>query len=132
MSFSCLKVGENKISMNSNVTTHQKVLNVFSNKQLSRQQIVDLIVHAYPDTNPKSVIPSDYCYNRINVDPSSFKLQVFEITSDDKYKWLGPNYPYSGPIYWKSEQVGKWEQGKCEIWKDPRKAWQGKFKKHEQ
>lgn len=106
------------------LTTRDKVLNVFKgqiDKIFLREEIIDLVVHAYPGTNRTSVIPSDYCYNKINADPNSFKLHGFEFTSDQKYKWLGPNNPYSGPIYWKTEQVGKWERGQCQLWKDPRK-----------
>lgn len=104
-------------------TTRDKVLNVFKdkiNQIFLKEEICDLVVHAYPTNNRKSVIPSDYCFNKLNADPSSFKLHRFEFTSDQKYKWLGPDHPYSGPIYWKSEQVGKWERGQCQLWKDPR------------
>jgi hypothetical protein len=105
------------------VTTHDKVLDVFKDqidKIFSRGAVVDLVVHAYPGTNRSSVIPSDYCYNKINADRRSFTFHGFEYTSDQKYKWLGLNYPYSGPIFWNNEQVGHWERGHCHLWKDPR------------
>ena len=108
----------------SNLTTREKVQEVFKgqvNRIFLREEIIDMVVLAYPETKRKSVIPSDYCYNMINADPSSFKLHGFVITSDRKYKWLGPNAPYTGPIYWKAEQVGQWERGQCQLRKDPRK-----------
>jgi len=114
------------IAMSEKLTTRDKVVNVFADKHgqiFSKKEVVDLVLQAYPypDTKRKSIIPSDYCYNMINVDPSSFKLHGFEFIANEQYRWLGPAYPYSGPIYWKAEQVGKWENGQCDLWKDPRK-----------
>jgi len=100
-----------------------KVLSVFQDRideKFSREEIIDLVVIAYPGTNRSSVIPSDYCYNLINA-TLPFDLHIFESLGEGQYKWLGPNYPYTGPIYWKGEQVGKWEEGTYQLWKDPRK-----------
>ena len=105
-------------------TIKEKVLSIFQNKvgeKFGREEIKDLVVNAYPDTNRSSVIPSDYCYNSVNKDATSFNLHLFESLGEGTFKCLGPSYPYSGPIYWKGEQVGKWEQGKYQLWKDPRK-----------
>ncbi len=101
-----------------------KVLSVFGNRvgeKLGREEIIDLVVITYPGTNRGSVVPPDYCYNAINKDPASFKLHLFESLGDGSFKCLGPGQPYSGSIYWKGEQVGKWDQGKYQLWKDPRK-----------
>lgn len=108
----------------SKITIREKVLSVFADKAgqtFGRNEIVNLVLRAYPETRRSSVIPSDYCYNMINADPMSFKLRGFELLSNARYKWLGPDFPYSGPIYWKNEQVGNWEDGRYELFNDPRK-----------
>ena len=100
-----------------------KALSVFQDRigeEFSREEIIDLVVIAYPGTNRSSVIPSDYCYNLINA-TLTFDLHIFESLGEGRYKFLGPNYPYTGPIYWKGEQVGKWEEDTYQLWKDPRK-----------
>ena len=50
-----------------------------------------------------SVLVSDRCYNRHN-DGSSVKLtdpKLFKYVRRGFYKYVGPSYPYSGPIYQK-------------------------------
>ena len=122
------KIGVNLVGyrvMSDKLTTRDKIVNVFVGKEgqnFSRTEIIDFVIQTYPETNRKSVIPSDYCYNMINADPSSFKLHGFEFLPNKEYRWLGPDYAYSGPIYWKAEQVGKWEGGQCHLWSDPRKT----------
>jgi hypothetical protein len=99
-----------------------KVLSVFQNRvgeQFGRKEIIDLVVNTYPGTNRTCIIPSDYCYNMINAG-ISFDFQIFEFLGEGRYKYLGPNYPYIGPIYWKDVQVGKWEEGTYQLWRDPR------------
>ena len=100
-----------------------KVLSVFQDRlgeKFLREEIIDLVVNAYPGTNRSSVIPSDYCYNIVNAG-IPFDFHIFKFLGEGRYKCLGPNYPYTGPIYWKREQVGKWEEGIYQLWKDPRK-----------
>jgi len=85
------------------------MLSIFQDRvdeEFSRKQIIDLVVNAYPETNHSSIIPSDYCYNSVNQDSTSFNLFLFESLGDGTFKCLGPGYLYSGPIYWKGEQVG--------------------------
>jgi hypothetical protein len=106
------------------LTIRDKVLSVFQDKtgeEFGRGEIIDLVATACPGTSRGSIIPSDYCYNSLNKDPASFKVHLFESVGDGMFRCLGTNYPYSGPILWKGEQVGKWEHGKCQLWKDPRK-----------
>jgi hypothetical protein len=105
------------------LTIKDKLLSVFQdkiNEDFLREEIIDLIVHAYPGTNRSSVIPSDCCYNMINAG-IQFDFHIFESFDVGQYKCLGPNYPYTGPIYWKREHVGEWEDGKYKLWKDPSK-----------
>jgi hypothetical protein len=74
-----------------------------------------------------SVLPADYCYNRINKAPYSFRYPVFERVERGRFIYLGPHYNYTGPIFWKPQgapegQVGEWKSGVCRLWKDPRNA----------
>lgn len=104
-------------------TIKDKVISVFKDKvgeKFLREEIIDLVVHSYPGTPRGSVIPSDYCYNMINKG-IAFDFHLFESLDEGRYKCLGPDHPYSGPIYWKGEKVGEWENGKYHLWKDPRK-----------
>jgi hypothetical protein len=106
------------------LTIKEKVISVFENKTgetFEREEIIDLLVNAYPRTSRGSLIPSDYCYNSINKDSTSFKLHLFETLGAGSFKCLGLNKTYSGSVYWKTEQVGQWVDGKVRLWKDPRK-----------
>ncbi len=89
---------------------------------LTRQAIKDKIVTAFPDTPEGSVIPSDYCYNMINVGISFSRTRVlfkdrvhlFEHTNPGErgdYKIIGKVSDYNGPIFWKGKQVGEWLNG---------------------
>lgn len=75
------------------------------------------------NTNASSVIPSDYCYNRINKG-IIFTNHLFLRLSHSKYEYVGENYPYSGEIYWKEKKakndviVGKWENGESYFYTD--------------
>jgi hypothetical protein len=69
-------------------------------------------------TNVDSVLPSDFCYNRVN-EGIDFKqtTRLFEYVNG-KYKYLGENCKYSGMIYRKptgsgnETVVGYWVNGK--------------------
>lgn len=66
------------------------------------------------------IIPADYCYNRVNKSPSSFKHHLFKWLQRERYEYLGPHFPYTGEIWWKpggrsERQVGKWHSGEYEI-----------------
>lgn len=55
------------------------------------------VVEAF-GTNPTSVIPSDYCYNRLNLgvpDPKPLFLRV----GAGEYQFVGPTHPYTGLVY---------------------------------
>ena len=106
----------------------QKVQNVFQNRngeKFTRKEIIDLVVNTYPGTNRRSVIPSDYCYNRIN-SGDRFDFHLFEWLDQDRYLCLGLNHPYTGTIYWRpihesqDRPVGEWKEGFCTLWEDPR------------
>lgn len=72
-----------------------------------------------------SVIPSDYCYNVINKAPFSFRYLALVRVGRGRYKYVGPNCAYSGPVMWKPKhenerQVGCWHNGECDLQQDPR------------
>ena len=101
-------------------TIKEKVETVFQNRngeEFLREEIIDLVVHAYPETNRSSVIPSDYCYNMVNAG-INFDFHMFESLGEGRYRCLGPRNSYTGVIYWKGEQVGEWKNGKYRVWQN--------------
>jgi hypothetical protein len=122
------KVVSNKVALpkvRDKLTIWEKVSTVFKDSQIgnifSKNQIKEMVHDAYPDTEISSVIPLDYCYNRINGDKRSFAFRVFKAIRDNQFEWLDENYPYNGKIWWKNTEVGKWEDGKPLLAHDPRK-----------
>ncbi|MGI4790147.1 MAG: DUF7225 domain-containing protein [Janthinobacterium lividum] len=72
-----------------------------------------------------SVIPSDYCYNVINRAAYSFRHWVLVRVGWGRYKYVGPDDAFTGPILWKPKQeaerqVGRWSDGVCRLDFDPR------------
>lgn len=69
---------------------------------------------------PKSILLSDFCYNRIN-NGIPFDKHIFEYAGRNLYIYLGENYPYNGKIYHKpikakkENVVGYWYNGRYEI-----------------
>lgn len=122
------RVISNKVAspkLRDKLTIWKKVSTVFKDIKIgnvfSRDKIKVMVLDAYPETEISSVMPLDYCYNRINGDKRSFVFRVFKAISDDQFEWLGENYPYNGQIWWKKTTVGKWEGGKPLLTYDPRK-----------
>ncbi len=77
------------------------------------------------DYGRDSVVPSDYCYNVINRASSSFRHRVLVRVRRGRYKYVGPNHVYTGPIMWRPKQenerqVGSWSNGICGLELDPR------------
>ncbi len=68
--------------------------------------------------NINSVLPSDFCYNRVN-DGIHFQKdnRLFEYIGRNSYKYLGEKYPYTGKIWQKPQGsktekiVGDWDKG---------------------
>jgi len=60
-----------------------------------------------------SVIPSDYCYNRINNGIQLNKPTVFEYLGNGNYRCYGVGYPYSGTLYHKPKSQKEFAVGKC-------------------
>ena len=65
-------------------------------------------------TNSGSIIPSDYCYNRVNKGIEfQKKPRLFKFLGDGMYECLGENYPYTGDVENASDGtvVGSWVNG---------------------
>lgn len=67
------------------------------------------------DITSGSIIPSDYCYNRVNDGITLAKPTLFEYVEYGKYRLLGKDYPYEGVVYHKELVVGHCKNGKREI-----------------
>lgn len=76
----------------------------------TRQELLTLLHTKYAVTQ-SSIIPSDYCYNRINDGIQLSWPTLFEHIESGRYRCLGENYPYNGTIYHKDLIVGKCENG---------------------
>lgn len=91
-----------------------KVLESSVNKPLTRKQIIEKLQKKFK-INPDSVIPSDYCYNRIN-DGIKWDRHIFHYEKN-LYTYLGANFPYTGKIYHRrrgekaDEEIGEWKNG---------------------
>lgn len=62
-----------------------------------------------------SIIPSDYCYNRVNDGITLSKPTLFEYLDHNRYRCLGENYPYNGDIYHKEQIVGVCQNGERKV-----------------
>ncbi|UOO92526.1 DUF7225 domain-containing protein [Vitreoscilla stercoraria] len=84
------------------------------NELLSRQDIIHAVHNKY-GTNPSSVIPSDYCYNRTNKGAADKPL--FEWLGNGQYRYLGEGFAYTGRVFSRplgAKQdivVAMWENG---------------------
>lgn len=68
------------------------------------------------NTNKRSIIPSDYCYNRLNKG-IKFNKHIFIYLERNLYKYVGENYKYTGKVYHKPRKsrldvvVREWKNG---------------------
>ena len=75
-------------------------------------------LHEKYGTNPTSVIPSDFCYNRIN-DGIMFRkdTRLFKYIRRNSYEYIGNRFPYTGIICHRPHKsktdiiVGEWLNG---------------------
>lgn len=51
-------------------------------------------------TNPASVLPSDYCYNRWNQGIAR-QQPLFVRVGAGEYRYVGPDQPYTGLVFWR-------------------------------
>ena len=79
-----------------------------------REQVEDL-----RQQKPGAGLPADGCYNRVNAPTERDNKPVFEYVARGLYRYLGPNYRYTGFILHcdKNGQeriIGRWEDGQRE------------------
>lgn len=83
--------------------------------KISLKELYELLSARF-QTNSGSIIPSDYCYNRVNkgIDFQK-KPHLFVFLGEGLYECLGEDYPYTGEIENASDGlvVGHWENGVC-------------------
>lgn len=80
----------------------------------TRQELLSFLNSKY-EIALGSIIPSDYCYNRINDGIALSKPTLFEYVEAGRYRCLGDGYPYNGNIYHKELVVGICENGERKI-----------------
>ena len=68
----------------------------------------DLVAATVRETgcSPSSVLPADYSYNRVNRSPFSRVFPMFIQEGLGRYRFVGLDYPYTGPIYWQPIEGG--------------------------
>lgn len=81
--------------------------------KISLKELYELLGARFQTKNG-SIIPSDYCYNRVNkgIDFGK-KPHLFRFLGDGEYECLGENYPFTGEVYNANNEtvVGTWENG---------------------
>ncbi|RSL29778.1 hypothetical protein D7Z54_29550 [Salibacterium salarium] len=93
----------------------KEILSIRMNDIVTPSEVKNLLKLKY-DTNPSSVILSDYCYNQYNKG-ISFNRHLFQYINKGSYKYLGEDHPYTGLIFHKvkgSDEeviVGEWKNG---------------------
>jgi len=104
------------------MTIYEQIKSVFKEQEGKRFSAAEIKnrVSAEFGTNEISIIPSDYCYNRIN-NGIPFNKHLFIRLSKGEYKYIGENHPYTGWIHrrlkrGKAEEIaGRWENGSFEL-----------------
>lgn len=80
---------------------------------ISLKELYELLSARF-QTNSGSIIPSDYCYNRVNKGIEfDKKPRLFNFLGNGMYECLGENYPYCGDVENASDGtvVGSWQNG---------------------
>jgi len=84
--------------------------------------VLSLLVKQKKLREPGSVIPSDFCYNQVNVGCNPwYGYQLFKMMGNGQYRVLGRHHRYTGPLLWKEKssgktyKVGKWQDGKLSV-----------------
>jgi hypothetical protein len=80
----------------------------------------------YASCKAASVIPADFAYDRVNRSAVSRAYPMFIGQARGYWRFVGLDYPYTGPIFWKpvgekERQVGFSTNGRATFTYDPRK-----------
>lgn len=99
-------------------TITEKLIRCHSIGYRISSQEIKVLVATHFGTNYSSIIPSDYCYDRVNKGIDFHKKpHLFKFLGDGMYECLGKNYSFDGPVLTlekgaKEEvQVGEWKNG---------------------
>lgn len=85
--------------------------------KISLKELYELLGARF-QTKSGSIIPSDYCYDRVNKGIDFHKKpRLFAFLGDGMYECLGENYPFNKPAYTHGRddkcdiEVGRWNNG---------------------
>ena len=89
-------------------------LNTSYGEEFTRAEIIKIVTNLY---GVMEVIPSDYCYNRVNdgIDIERNLKEhkcLFEYVSRNRYKYIGAGKRYTGILYHKPKGSAECEVGK--------------------
>lgn len=98
----------------------------FDPEPIPRKELVRRVV-ALTGCSADSVLPSDFTYNLVNRAGVSCERPIFVREGRGRYRFVGRNHHYTGPIYWKprgehERQVGRWINGQPHFADDPRNS----------
>ncbi|MCR6522139.1 DUF7225 domain-containing protein [Lysinibacillus capsici] len=107
------------------MTIYEQLLELLKEEKgniLTSKEVKDRLSKKF-NTNLKSIILSDYCYNRYNKG-ISFNKHLFIYINRSTYRFVGENYPYTGLIFHNPKGaefesvVGEWDKGQLLLYNE--------------
>lgn len=83
-----------------------KIVKEFGQEHMITSGELKQIMFEKYGANKESIIPGDYCYNRTNKGVIGQEKPLLFEYAENRYRCLGSNYPYNGPVYHKSKETG--------------------------
>jgi len=86
--------------VNQDLSIKDKIITSLDNQDnqvLKREEVINLVLKKYPNTNKTSIIPTDYCFNLKNRGSSQYEL--FEYLGSATFRYLGVSNNYNKIIY---------------------------------
>ncbi|XGW00951.1 MAG: hypothetical protein ACAF41_34705 (plasmid) [Leptolyngbya sp. BL-A-14] len=105
------------------MTVYQQLIEVCSPDEgelLTSTEIKSRIVERF-GTNPNSILPSDFCYNRWNAG-IQLRNPLFVRVGAGEYRYIGPAQPYTGLVFWRpkgeeaDQVIGEWADGELTLY----------------
>lgn len=85
------------------MTVIEEIIETFRNTKIGAEfstSEIKKMVHEKFGREKGSIVPTDYCYNRVNNGINFIDhLKIFEYISKGNFRYLGKNYLYSGKVY---------------------------------
>ncbi len=109
-----------------NMTIYEQIKEVLADKKnqmVTPAEVKEELQRKF-NTNPGSVILSDYCYNRYNKGVP-FQKHLFQYITKSTYKYIGENFAYTGLVFHKPQKqsgeqiVGEWRNGIKVLYDEP-------------